>query len=126
MDKCEIYKLSCKTCKNFYIGKTERTFKIRLREHESLINPKHLSNAQNLRIKSIFAFHVLTSGHDINSYKKDFLHICYKRNTIDNLQQLEILNAKHQHPDLIINDVVNFNNIVLTDKLVKCNVFARV
>ena len=112
----------------FYIGKTERTFKIRFHEHESLMNPRYLHNSQNLRVKSNFAHHVLTSGHDTNesNHKKEFLHICYKRNITDNLEQLEILNAKHQHPDSIVNEVLNFGNVVLTDILVKCNVFANV
>ena len=128
LERCGVYRLSCKTCGKFYIGKTERTFKIRFREHESLMNPKHLSNSQNLRVKSNFAYHILSSGHDISEsgYKKEFLHISYRRNIINNLEQLEILDAKHRQHNLIVNDIFNFSDVLLIDKLVKCNVFTHV
>ena len=81
--KCGVYKLLCNTCNMVYIGKTERTFKTRFREHQSLINVKHLSNSQDLRIKSNFAHHVLTKKHNIDekSHGREFLHISHNRST---------------------------------------------
>ena len=125
IERCGVYKIICNDCGKFYIGKTQRSFKIRLKEHLSMISQKHLTNPSYLRTKSNFAYHVLMSDHDIkqNSHSQEFLHINNKRYATDYLEQLEILNEKYHNPDKIVNEVTNFNHVQLLHKLVENSVF---
>ena len=124
-EKCGVYKIKCNSCGKFYIGKTQRSFKVRLKEHLSMLSQKHLANPSHIKNKSNFAYHVLSNDHDRdrNSHKQEFLHINNKRYTTDFLEQLEILNEKYRNPHNIVNEVLNFNNVQLLDKLVINNVF---
>ena len=89
-----------------------------------MISNRHLSNLPYLKNRSNFAHHVLINDHDrdTNNHGRHFLHISGRRDTTDGLEQLEILNEKRRNPDNIVNDITNFNTILL-DKLVSRNVF---
>ena len=47
-DKYVVYQYTCKTCRESYIGKTARPFKIRHREHTYAVRNKSLNNAISL------------------------------------------------------------------------------
>ena len=94
-----IYKLKC-SCNKFYIGKTNRNFKIRYKEHISEIRLKKTVPNSN------FAKHVLENNHNINFDINTDLEIL---NTQNNIYINSVLEELHIHNEIKKN---NFNNIL--------------
>lgn len=85
-----IYKLNCSSCSAYYIGRTYRNFKIRFSEHARGIR----NNCES----SLFAKHILDSGHNFD-IKNNFqiLHLQNKSTLLNNLEILEI--TRHINTD---------------------------
>ena len=117
-----VYKLSC-TCGMFYIGRSFRAIKTRTDEHTKEITRKLANTSSCHYYKSSFAEHVLISKHKFNSNNPelDILHLCTKNQITNYLEIIEILSAKHTTPENLLNDVQDFNNVII-GKLVNSNV----
>ena len=63
-----IYSIPCKVCDKLYIGKTERRFNTRLRQHQKAVEQKHPK-------KSALAEHCLQSGHTISWESSTILRV---------------------------------------------------
>lgn len=94
-----VYKLNC-SCNKFYIGKTNRDFNTRYKEHISEIKLKKKTPNSN------FAKHVLENKHKINFDINKDLEIL---NTQNNIYINSILEELHIHNEIKEN---NFNNIL--------------
>ena len=86
-DNAGIYKLRC-NCNTFYIGKTNRNFKIRYKEH--IFEIKLKKNFPN----SIFAKHILKNNHKISFDINKDLEIL---NTQNNIYINTVLEELHTH-----------------------------
>lgn len=91
--KSGVYKLDCKDCNSFYIGRTNRNFEVRVKEHLRALN----GNSE-----SEFADHLINNNHnfDINHGLK-ILHTGYKASQINNLEILEIRKNVNNKADII-------------------------
>ncbi|XP_072384720.1 uncharacterized protein [Diabrotica undecimpunctata] len=86
-----VYKLSCHTCNACYIGRTFRSFNIRLKEHLRYI--ERPTSGQ-----SHFSQHIRHKNHNFDP-QTDFtiLHTCNKGLLLNNLEHLEILKSLKNH-----------------------------
>ena len=125
LDSSGVYRLTCKICNKFYIGRTSRSVKVRAKEHLNCIKPTSLIDDNQLKQKSAYAHHVMTSNHQIapSNHSCELIHKCNSYYTSINLECLEIFLAKQKNPDLIVNDILHFNNLHIIDKLINSNVF---
>ena len=74
-DRYIVYQFTCKICKDFYIGKTARTFKMRYREHKYGISKKDTKNA--------LAQHSISHGDRTDIGDFDIKILSKKNNTRD-------------------------------------------
>ena len=91
LDKAGVYKLNCNDCDAYYIGKSERNFKVRIDEH--------LDNSHNYLLKD----HLNEFNHrfDINTGFKP-LHIESNNFKIELLEQIEInIHKKHDRANIL-------------------------
>jgi hypothetical protein len=100
-NKSGIYKLTCNTCNNIYIGKTNRTMNIRYKEHmNALKNP--------VTYHSHFANHLFNNNHP-NAPIEETLTILKPSNN-KNLNIKEFIEIyKHKQNYNLINDQINCN-----------------
>jgi hypothetical protein len=75
-EACGVYNITCRSCRNAYIGQTGRSFKIRFKEH--------VSDIANNICKTGYSQHILSKGHE-------WAH---------NISELEILEIKQKGPSL--------------------------
>lgn len=109
LNKSGVYKLNC-SCGKFYIGRTFRPFKTRIKEHFREISAPP---ASDFDIKSHFSRHVVSSLHDF-SRTADILHISDHNPTIDTLEQIHINLFSNKFPSLTLNDNLAFCNLKIT------------
>jgi hypothetical protein len=81
-EKSGIYCLKCHDCEVKYIGRTERSVKIRVSEHNNCYKKK--------KEQSNFANHLLDSNHH-SDFTPDILHSEGNRRRLDALEMLEII-----------------------------------
>ena len=99
-NKCGIYKLKCKNCDKYYVGRTTRNFKIRYNEH--------IKDFIYNRGKSNYANHLYSHNHeyDIIENSLEILHTEYNFHKIKTLEEIEILKAWQHSKDDIVNDTI--------------------
>lgn len=107
-NKAGVYKLICGSCNKCYIGKTNRTFDIRIKEHLRAFN--------NKKTTSTYAEHLLQEKHVPNP-KFKILHVSQKKNVVDLLEIVEINKLKYE--DTIVNNQLVLNNSPLLNLFVK-------
>ena len=93
-DTCK-HKLTCTNCNKFYIGRSNRNFNTRFKEHR-----KDFRYAEG---KSKFSEYILNGGHEMK-----IKHLENNHRKINILEEIEILNAassKH-----LLNDVIAGQN----------------
>jgi len=114
-----VYRLTC-ACGHKYIGRTFRSFDIRLKEHSKMINPIKLMDLNYLKQRSSFAHHVLTCSHPDSriNYNVEILHISSDNKLTAMLESLEILCSMHNDPLMTLNDTVDFSNLQLIKTLI--------
>ena len=97
-DRPGIYKLTCSTCKNFYIGQTGRSFNIRYKENKPENNI--------IECKSKYAAHIINESHThINlETNLDIIHLCNKGRIMDVYEELEIYRATKTDNNKLLND----------------------
>ena len=125
MDLNGVYRLTCDTCGRYYIGRTFRPIRIRVKEHlRCLSNRNMISDSSPVRARSTFASHLLATNHNLDNKdpKLDILHSNMFNSTIDTLETFEILLAKHKHSSNLLNDVLDFNCHLL-NLIVNLNLF---
>ena len=117
-ERSGVYKLTS-SCGKYYVGRTCRSMRVRTAEHIKHLNPKFLTDIQNLKAKSSFAHHSLTcpSCTDPMFFKKEILHTTDRYQDGIHLENLEITKAILYEPELIINTNTDFPVIIL-DKIV--------
>ncbi|KAF5296224.1 hypothetical protein FQR65_LT19837 [Abscondita terminalis] len=99
-----VYKLSCGTCDNNYIGSTLRNFNTRINEHLRAIR----LNKQN---NSNFAKHILDLNHDFKIDSNfEAVHVCNNNVIIHNLEKIYII-KELLSKDKIINVQLDFPHI---------------
>ena len=93
-----VYKLTCANCKTFYIGRTNRNFNTRFKEHR-----KDFGYAEG---KSKFSEHVLKEGHEVKTIEEtmSILHLENNHRKINTLEEIEILKAASFK--YLLNDVI--------------------
>ena len=109
LDRSGVYKLIC-SCGHFYIGKTLRSFHTRIHEHVRPLQLLQTRTNYNFNSNSSFAKHVLSSAHILDVFKPNvqILHFNNHPKDIDNLELLEILKAAKHKPQILLNDVIEF------------------
>ena len=115
--KSGVYKLIC-SCGKCYVGRTFRSFNTRYNEHIRYLKKCYDPNI--VRLKSTFAQHVIESNCSFNIENKciEILHTNSKSTTISQLECLEILIHKLKKPDILLNEVVDFDNDSLLRKII--------
>ena len=86
------------TCNKFYIGKTNRNFNTRFKEHR-----KDFRHAEG---KSKFSEHVLKEGHKKKTIEEtmSIIHLENNHTKINTLEEIEILKAASSK--YLLNDVI--------------------
>lgn len=93
-----VYKLSCATCRAYYIGQTGRAFSVRCKEHFLRKNGSCPPN-------SSFADHLLISGHSPESIEKlEVLHVEKEGRKLDVWEELEIFKHSSLNDVLLLNE----------------------
>ena len=89
-NKSGVYKLKCKNCDRFYIGRTTRNFNVRYKEH--------IKDFMYNRGKSNYANYLYNHNHeyDIIENSLDIFHREYNFFKIKALEEIEILKAWQQ------------------------------
>ena len=88
-----IYKITCKVCESFYIGRTMRTLEQRYNEH--------LKDWQNGKNKSAIGYHMITE-HALTTIKHNLLKLeilDHCKDTVDNILK-EIYHIDKLNPQL--------------------------
>lgn len=88
LDLCGVYRLKCSDCNAVYVGRTFRSFKVRMKEH---IRCQRTGSED-----SLFANHLIARNHSfdpVSGFKA--LHLENKGSILVNLELLEIY--KHTH-----------------------------
>jgi len=93
-----IYKISCGECNSFYIGQTGRKFGTRLLEH-------HAAYRSRKTQESAIAAHCLQENHDMIESTGELLHTCGKGRTMNRMEEAEIISAKVNNGDDLLNDI---------------------
>ena len=88
-----VYEIKCNNCNYIYIGKTERNFTIRFKEHMTAYNKgKTYSNV---------AAHMLNFGHSFNIDNVKILHVQPRGSKLDLLEAFEIQKAVSENKKLM-------------------------
>ena len=102
MNQKGIYQLTCVNCEKFYLGRTNRNFKTRFKEHKKyFIYDEGRSN---------FSTHVIEEGHEMKNID-DIMIILHKESNheqINKLEEIEIIKAAASQN--ILNDIINGRN----------------
>ena len=124
MNSSGVYKLIC-TCGSLYIGRTYRSLEIRINEHKKMIRPQFLTDERSLRSKSAFAHHMLKCNKTQNStdFTIQILHTNRDKNVISNLEIFEILKHSRNNNCSILNEIQEFPETKLIDKLINFGCF---
>lgn len=102
INRSGIYKLTC-SCSQAYVGRTYRNFKIRKKEHF-----RHIRLNSN---ESLFAKHILESGHNFDTEQCfEILHFCDRNLILNNLEVLEILRLMTSNRNFTLNSQLNFES----------------
>ena len=82
-----VYKLACTNCNKLYVGRTNRNFKTRFKEHR-----KDFRFAEG---KSKFSEHVLKEGHKMKTIEEtmSIIHLENNNRKINTFEEIEILKA---------------------------------
>lgn len=107
-NKNGIYKLTCKTCRLPYIGRTKRTFKERYKEH--------VADFKYKREKSNFAKHLINSSHELDTIENT-MKIIKTNHSLKTLNTAEeyYINKEHKKTGKIINEIITNQNNPLFD-----------
>lgn len=97
LKKSGVYRLNCSDCSKYYIGKTDRSFLTRHKEH--------LAAFRNNPDTSNFATHLIEEGHSVQNSSIVPLHICTNPIKNSTLEKYYILNSPSS---LLLNDQKNF------------------
>ena len=99
-NKSGVYKLKCKNCEKYYIGRTTRNFSIRYNEH--------IKDFIYNREKSNYANHLNQYNHDYDTIDKslEILHTENNFHKIKALEEIEILKGWHRSKQNIVNDII--------------------
>ena len=101
-NKFGIYQLNCDTCNSIYVGRTSRSFDIRIKEHEKNIEHFHPE-------KSHFAEHILTTNHKFDRNNNFVaLQICHNLKYLKSLESLEIFKAQNKQNINLLNQQLFF------------------
>ena len=93
-----VYKYTCELCKEFYIGKTCRQFRNRIREHQGLTVRTGKRCAEGCEVFSEIRSHC--HGHQIHVNPENFEIIAKLRNE-SHLERLESLYQRTLKPKII-------------------------
>ena len=95
-----IYQLTCVNCEKFYIGRTNRNFKTRFKEHK-----KYFIYGEG---RSNFSTHVIEEGHEMNKNIEDTMTILNKESNHEKINKLEDIKIiKAAASQNILNDIIN-------------------
>ena len=103
-DQSGVYKITCGQCDSIYIGETGRKFSTRMKEH---------ANSKAKRDdKSLFGKHCNDEGHSSEEAEQKFetLHIETSTRRRKLKEQLEIVKAKKEGKQVLINNVTQFES----------------
>ena len=106
LEKSGVYQLSCQDCSSIYIGRTKRSFKQCLKEHERSYNNKEDQKSQ-------FSNHLKESQHTYDFSDLQVVHTCERERLINNLESLEIYKAKFDKSKNLVNLQTDFKNNAL-------------
>ena len=86
-DRKGVHKLICTNCKKFYIGRTNRNFNTRFKEHRK--------DFRCAECKLKFSKHVLKEGHEMKTIKEttSIIHLENSHRKINMLEEIKILEA---------------------------------
>ena len=106
-----IYKINCSDCDKFYIGQTGRGFLQRFKEH--------LPKNNIYTNRSQFAKHLISEGHNYNSFESNFkaIHICDKGLFMNAVEEFEIYQAFKFESDNVLNEQLDFRSHYLYDTI---------
>ena len=102
LNQSGVYKISCNNCDNVYIGKTERNFSSRFKEHLKC----NTSNVYK---------HLKDLNHNINEDNLSILHVSNDKHMIKILEKFEITNSVSKSEKLlnIQLDIESASNILI-------------
>ena len=105
-EKSGVYKLNCSDCSAVYIGQTGRKLTSRVLEHERAVRLKTPE-------KSAFAAHLLDTQHTFDKETgAHLLHCMGKGRKLSALETVEIIHAKNDPRQFVVNDDVPTSTLV--------------
>src|SRR5436190_21468242 len=107
-----VYKITCSDCPKYYIGRTEREFKVRFKQHI----PRNTAEQ-----KSTNAEHLINSNHKYSGIDNNvqILHRARRIQDQSVLENFEIYRSVQEDGDNVLNDKTNSRANALFNTVIK-------